>query len=223
MTELWFGDKSSGFGYSVVRSKRRSFSVTVKGDNSVVVRCPLRASDKQVMGFISEKSDWIARVILKNSQKISQFTEVLSFKKILIKGRLLPVTFGKIDRIDADAAFFKSKSHIKSTLISSLKDDFMSVYEEVCRQTSLKASGVYFRDYKARWGCCDLAGKIVFNYKLLMLDESLWRYVILHELCHTVYMNHSVEFYSLISNFMPEYKLYRSRLKGYSLIASLSI
>lgn len=220
MTEFGRFDRAE-FEYLVIRGARRSFSVTVKSDNSVVVRCPMRASHSQIVAFVKDKSAWISRTLSENSQKLSQFSEVLSLKKIMVKGRLLPVTFGAGDRICEDGAFFRDKSHVKSTLISALRDDFFAVFDDVCRQTSLSASSVSFRDYKARWGCCDASAKIVFNYKLLMLDESLWRYVILHELCHTVYMDHSPRFYALLSRFMPSYRQERKRLKGYSPIASL--
>lgn len=216
-------DSKTAFEYSVIRSSRHSFSVTVKSDNSIVVRCPSRASQSQIIAFIKDKSEWILRTLAVNSSKISRFSDVLSLKKIPVKGEFLPVTFGGRDYICPDGAYFKNKSHIKNVLIRTLRDEFFAVYEAVCRQTSLSASSVAFRDYKARWGCCDANAKIVFNYKLLMLDESLWRYVILHELCHTVYMNHSVRFYDLMGKFMPTYKEERKRLKDYSVIASLSL
>lgn len=207
--------------YSVIRSARRSFSVTVKGDNSVVVRCPLRATERQIVDFVGEKSRWIVNSVRKNEAKLDRFSEIISLRKVLVKGKAVPVTFGGVDYIGSDFASFRDRRHIKSTLVSALGGEFSQVYEEVVRLTSLSAKSISFREYKARWGCCDARGNIVFNYKLLMLDERFWRYVILHELCHTVYMNHSAKFYSLMESYMPDFRRIRAELKEYSPVAAL--
>lgn len=207
--------------YTVIRSARRSFSVTVKGDNSVVVRCPERATKRQIVDFVGEKSRWIVNSVRKNEVKLDRFSEIISLRKVLVKGKAVPVMFGGADFIGSDFASFKDKRHMKSTFVAALGGEFSQVYEEVSRLTSLSARSISFRDYKSRWGCCDARGNIVFNYKLLMLGLPFWRYVILHELCHTVHMNHSAKFYSLMESYMPDYRLIRAELKEYSPVAAL--
>ncbi len=211
------------FEYRTIRSDRRSYSVTVRSDNQIVVRCPLRATEAQVGAFIASKRAWILRALAKNAAAESGFGGVRELEKMLVAGRLLPVSWGGRNFIDDEIASFSSKSAVKKTLVDHCSPKFFQIYEQVCAATGLRARSISFRSYKARWGCCDSRSRIVFNFKLLMLDEKFWRYVILHELCHTVYMNHSTAFYALMEKFMPRYKEVRKELKKFTFVAALPL
>ena len=55
---------------------------------------------------------------------------------------------------------------------------------------------------------------ICLNYKLLFLPPQITRYVLIHELCHTVHMNHSKEFWQLVKKNDPLYKQWDHDLKN---------
>lgn len=59
------------------------------------------------------------------------------------------------------------------------------------------------RCQKTRWGSCSAGGTISLNCKLLFLEPDCVRCILLHELCHTVYLNHSDKFYSLLYRIEP--------------------
>lgn len=69
------------------------------------------------------------------------------------------------------------------------------------------------RGQKTRWGSCSGLKTISINYKLLFLPPSVVRYVFIHELCHTIYPNHSENFWTMVSTAVPEYKKYVRTLK----------
>ena len=54
---------------------------------------------------------------------------------------------------------------------------------------------------------------ITINQKLISYSETAIRYVILHELCHLKYMNHSKEFWNLVQIYMPEFKEVKKEFK----------
>jgi predicted metal-dependent hydrolase len=73
---------------------------------------------------------------------------------------------------------------------------------------------VAVRDQKTRWGSCSKNKNLNFNYKLLYVTEEERLYVIAHELCHLVEMNHSKAFWSLVARTHPNYKMLKAKLRA---------
>ncbi|OLP17870.1 metal-dependent hydrolase [Leptolyngbya sp. 'hensonii'] len=62
------------------------------------------------------------------------------------------------------------------------------------------------RGQRTRWGSCSRRKTISLNYKLMFLPPHLVRYVFIHELCHTVHLNHSQKFWELVREKEPDYR-----------------
>ena len=69
------------------------------------------------------------------------------------------------------------------------------------------------KDMKYAWGSCTSNRNIAINKKLARMDPEIINYVVLHEVCHLKYMDHSKAFWSLVEANMPSYKKYRKELK----------
>lgn len=80
-------------------------------------------------------------------------------------------------------------------------------------ELSLPCRRISVRGQKTRWASCSSQKDISLNYKLLFLPRPLVHYVLVHELCHTVQMNHSKDFWRLVGEKQPDYKQWKKQLK----------
>jgi len=69
------------------------------------------------------------------------------------------------------------------------------------RKQGLSYQNIKINSSKGRWGSCSVRKDINFSLFLLLLPEKLIDYVVLHELTHTVEMNHSENFWALLDRF----------------------
>jgi predicted metal-dependent hydrolase len=85
------------------------------------------------------------------------------------------------------------------------------------QEYNFKYKSISVRDQKTRWGSCSRQGALNFNYRLVLLPESLLDYVAVHELCHLKEMNHSVRFWNLVAHTIPDHKEKRKELEKFRL------
>lgn len=83
-------------------------------------------------------------------------------------------------------------------------------YTELLKERPNK---VRIRDIKYAWGSCSSNRNITINKNLAREEEKVIEYVILHEMCHLKYMNHSKEFWALVETYIPEYQKYKNMLR----------
>ena len=82
---------------------------------------------------------------------------------------------------------------------------------------------ITLRHQKTRWGSCSGKGNLNFNCLLMLAPESVRDYVVVHELCHLLEMNHSSRFWAQVERILPNYKESRRwlRTQGSTLIQRL--
>ncbi len=82
---------------------------------------------------------------------------------------------------------------------------------------------ITIRSQRTRWGSCSAKGNLNFNCLLMLCPEEVRDYVVVHELCHRLEMNHSPRFWAQVERILPDYRTHRKWLKdhGNQLIARL--
>jgi predicted metal-dependent hydrolase len=85
--------------------------------------------------------------------------------------------------------------------------------ERLARETGLRYRNVAVRAQRSRWGSCSSQGDISLNYQVLFLPPELARHVLLHELCHTVRLDHSPRFWRTVERFEPELPRLRAEMR----------
>lgn len=113
------------------------------------------------------------------------------------------------------------------TVISPLKDQekevaqntrdiVLPILKNLAELHGLKFNEVKFRVYSSRWGSCSADAKLQFHAHLSVLPIALVKYVIAHELAHTVHHHHQETFWRLVSEIDPEYLSHRRELRRFS-------
>lgn len=145
---------------------------------------------------------------------------------------------------DAIRTFVESKSHWIETHLAR-KNPVTSLpeltAEEICimrhqAQRVISERVVYFaplvgvtygritiRSQHSRWGSCSGKGNLNFNCLLMLAPPEVVDYVVVHELCHRMEMNHSSKFWAEVEQILPDYRQMQKWLKenGSALIARL--
>ena len=209
------------FDYTVQRSNRRTYSIKITEENKIVVRAPVRASQRDIENVVAAKRAWIERVLAFNGANVLAVNGVKDCAEAYVRGERVPVMRSTRNFIDAQGVHVTSIKGFKTAYVNSLGEEFLSRFKEEESRCGLYSSGVSFRSYKSMWGCCDANGNIVFNFKLLMLPPELQRYVMVHELCHIVHRDHSPSFWQLVEGFEPSYKLLRKEMKRYNFLSKM--
>ena len=83
----------------------------------------------------------------------------------------------------------------------------------ISSSTNIRFNTVKIKFQKNSWGTCSIRKNINLNRNLLFLPENLVEYVILHELCHIKFMNHSLEFWELLEKYASNWKDAKQELR----------
>jgi len=74
------------------------------------------------------------------------------------------------------------------------------------RHFKVKPRSIRITDSKATWGTCDSQLQLTFNWRLAMAPIEVIDYVVVHEMCHMVHLNHDRSFWRLVGKMSPNFK-----------------
>lgn len=80
-------------------------------------------------------------------------------------------------------------------------------------QWELGPVGVSVRNFKPRWGSCDKKGQVAFNWNIIKAPHAVIDYVVIHELCHILYPNHSTDFWQLLGRHDQQFAAHKDWLR----------
>jgi len=148
------------------------------------------------------------KIVLKTPKSVTQdfIYSMLTQKESWIKKKLSSIEDKKILNLNEELDITKAKEYLTQRV------DYFS------KKMDLKFSELRFKNLKSRWGSCSSSRVVTLNLQLFKIDKDLIDYVIVHELSHLVYMNHSKDFHNLVERYLPNSKLLRQRLKKFNLV-----
>lgn len=119
-------------------------------------------------------------------------------------------------KIKDNKIFISSKELLDKWYLNEAKAIFLARFNYLLTifNENVPSINLKIRKMKTRWGVCNRKNNtITLNLELIKKDIELIDYVIIHELCHFIYPNHSKQFWSLVESYIPKYKSLRKKLK----------
>jgi len=210
----------------IIRSKRKTLSISINENAELIVRAPNRISDQKIQDFINEKKNWITR---NQSVVTARNKDTAKDKNMLLYlGTLFPLkTDNDAKKISFNGEEFFADLQNKEKTNKSLKTWYKKKFKEVAvprlfyfaKKHNLQINQVRIKEQRTLWGSCSSRNNINLNFLLIMAPLKVIDYVIIHELVHTIHKNHSVNFWNAVEEIMPNYKEAKHWLKenGYRL------
>jgi hypothetical protein len=168
----------------IIRSNRKSIGFEIKEPGILTVRAPYGLPKSEIQKVVEKHEDWIEKHMDMFSKRVAQKDS-------------LP----KYTREDVEDMAQKAMELIPPKVL------------QYAHQMGVTYGRITIRNQKTRWGSCSAKGNLNFNCLLTQVPESVLDYVIVHELCHRIEMNHSKKFWNLVEKTMPDYKVHKQWLK----------
>ncbi|MBR2341307.1 MAG: M48 family metallopeptidase [Clostridia bacterium] len=207
----------------IIRSKRKTLSITVDTSGKLIVRAPLRCSEARILAFIEKKSDWILKHQANRSVSKELFPgENLNEFKFLLQGTPCEIRYydGKRLVFDESKAVLylpkeKGAESVQKWLKARAKAIFTELAQNRAKQMGARFKSVRISSAKGRWGSCSADNTLRFTFRLLYAPYVVIEYVIIHELAHTFHKNYSKAFWSKVESYCPDWKTKRKWLKDH--------
>ena len=211
------------------KAKRVILKVSDRHGLEVVI--PQGFSRHRVMQIIREKREWIEQAIRKINQSKTVSTQprelpdtiLFEAVNLAFEVEYVPVATPLLElkhlspgsiRISGDLKDVPGcQDLLKRWLQHQGRAHLIPWLEALSSENGLPFQKVQIRGQKSRWGSCSSGKTICLNYNLLFLRPELVRYLIIHELCHTIHLNHSAKFYQFFAQFMPDYQKLRAEIR----------
>jgi len=200
----------------IIRSKRKTIALVVNNQAELIVRAPFIVSDEVINKLVESKQTWI-----KNKQDIIKINTEKHIDKLYKDGECL-LFFGNdyiLDFVKTDCVKLDKKRLLvpaqyegkaKEIVLDWYKEQAYKEFKSRLDFYANKIGAIYnefnLSDAHARWGSCSTKQSINLNWRLIMCPQFVIDYVVIHELSHIQFKNHSKEFWSRVNTIMPNYK-----------------
>ena len=214
-----------------IRRSRRSKKIrlTVRHDDTVVVTIPYRAYVSDAKRLITKHQSWIVSRLQKLQQQ-RRFSAPFELKD----GAILPTPYQRyalklqiapnkkyswqcVDGVVTMHIPHNSRQSICHGIIYWYKQTALQVLKKHVvlwsKKMNVKPQRVSVKNQRTLWGSCSTKGNLNFNWRTMLLSREALDYLIIHELAHLRIHNHSQQFWQVVKQYCPNYKVLKDEIK----------
>jgi len=210
--------------YEVIFSKRKTITLSVERDRTIVVRAPVGTSEEMIRQAIEAKKLWLYEKVNHQQKYPPQpiRKEFVTGETILYLGRnyRLEITDSDAPGVRFESRFYISHRH-QSDAAQLLREWYIErAYEKLLPKARYfaRALGVSFNrilvsDLKVRWASCTPKNNLNFNWRIMKAPVLVIDYLIVHELAHLLEPNHTEMFWHIVAVQVPRYEMAKEWLR----------
>lgn len=213
--------------FELIYSKRKTMQISIEPAGKITVKAPFGISKDTIISAVKNKSPWILKklTLFKNID-IKPAHEYKSGEKFLYLGSEIELKI-EISNILKEAYIENNKLivTVKSPEPELIRDSIEKLYrqktmEKVTEKVSyfqkyfdIHPRSIKVKEQKRRWASCTYYNDLLFNYRCSMAKETVVDYIVVHEMCHMIFKNHSKDFWNLVGTIIPTYNKSKEWLK----------
>ncbi|WP_019528950.1 M48 family metallopeptidase [Dasania marina] len=209
------------FDYAIKRQRRKTMALHVLEDASVEVRVPKWLAKREIERFVSERRDWVSQQQQKRRSVLAKKPGFQSHAMHPYLGESYPLQISAASKnsVSLQAGQFKvsatlpqDEAHIKKCLTEWYRGQSKTFFVQRLQfyfpqlPINKKFPQLKVRVMKRRWGSCSSVGVVTLNVELMKYPLACIDYVVVHELCHMLEMNHSRRFYHYLASIFPDWR-----------------
>lgn len=209
--------------FDVEYKKRKTLGISITPPDVINVKAPVGVGEDSVLEMVKSKAKWIAQKLyeIKHLECQKRNRQYVNGESFLYMGADYPLHIIYDEAYQKplvnleNGSFYvytvpKGEECIKSALADWYKH---KAREKICERIEyyqpcfdISPAQIKVKEQKKRWGSCTSKRVLLFNWRIIMAPLNVMDYIIVHEMCHLVHMNHSKEFWNLVKSILPDYE-----------------
>lgn len=229
--ELKFDYGSRIITFNLIYRKRKTMSIEVETTGEVTVIAPVGTSTDDIVEKVKSRAGWIVSKQYEskfiNDTKIKR--EAVSGESYMYLGRNYSLDIRVDENIDNISVklfqgkfvvntYIKDEDLIKKAMENWYREKTLAkVKERVSYYSSYfnnEVTTVKVKEQKKRWASCTSKNELLFNWRCVMAPVFVLDYIVVHEMCHMEYKNHSKDFWNRVYAVMPDYEVRKLWLRN---------
>jgi len=191
-----------------------------EADGPLLVRVPLRTPLAEIESFVRKNTEWVLRTRAKLAMQPRTELSFAEGAVFYYLGQPLRLRYGESTEPDSENGILQVAAHSEALAARGLLLWYRKQALRYLRNRARELAERFDFEYakisvngaERRWGSCSSAHHLHFSWRLLMCPADWIDYVVVHELCHTVEMNHSARFWTQVESCVSDWRRIRREM-----------